>query len=53
MDERQFTFNLRMEIAAIRQALRDCDDAELTEEQINMLLDRLNDLLSILKKLEN
>ena len=53
MDKKQFVFNLRMEIAAIRQALRDSEDAELTESQINRLLDRLSFLLDIVRKLEN
>lgn len=42
-----------METAAIRQALRDSEEAELTEKQVNMLLDRLSYLLDIMRKLEN
>ncbi len=53
MDKKQLLFNLRMEIAAVRQALRDSEDAELTETQVNGLLDRLNYLLAIVRKLES
>ena len=53
MDKGQLVFNLRMEIAAIRQALRDSEEAELTERQVNGLLDRLSYLLDIVRKLES
>lgn len=53
MDKKQLIFNLRMEIAAIRQALRDSEDAALTPEQVDKLLDRLGYLLDIVRKLES
>ncbi|CAG5072992.1 hypothetical protein DYBT9623_04523 [Dyadobacter sp. CECT 9623] len=52
MDKRRLIFELRMEIAAVRQALRDSEDAGLTELQINGLLERLSYLLEIVRKLE-
>lgn len=52
MNQQQLIFNLRMEVAAIRQALRDADEVDLTEDQINALLDRMNQLLGIIRKLE-
>ncbi|WP_460885356.1 hypothetical protein [Rhabdobacter roseus] len=52
MNKQQLIFNLRMEIAALRQALRDSDDVGLTEEQINTILDRMNYLLALVRKLE-
>ncbi|WP_171037796.1 hypothetical protein [Dyadobacter luticola] len=52
MNEKQLIFAIRMEVAAIRQALNDSDDAELTENQVDALLDRLGFLLGILRKLE-
>jgi len=53
MDKKQLIFNLKMEIAAIRQALRDSEDAELTENQIDRLLDRMSFLLDIVRNLES
>jgi len=53
MDKKQLIFNLRMETAAIRQALRDSEEAELTPDQVDKLLDRLTYLLDILKQLES
>jgi hypothetical protein len=53
MNKKQLLFNIRMEIAAVRQALRDSEEAELTEEQINGLLDRLGLLLDVANQLES
>jgi hypothetical protein len=53
MDKKQLIFNLRMEAAAIRQALRDSEEAGLTPDQVDHLLDRLTCLLDILRQLES
>lgn len=53
MNKGQLVFSIRMEIAAIRQALRDSEEAELSNAQINQLLDRLGYLLNLLKNLES
>ncbi|MCE7065038.1 hypothetical protein [Dyadobacter sp. CY326] len=53
MNKSQLIFNIRMEIAAVRQALRDSDEAALTASQVDALLDRLSYLLGILSALED
>ncbi|KAA0992812.1 hypothetical protein [Dyadobacter aurulentus] len=50
---KQLLFAIHMQVAAIRQALRDSDDAGLTESQINGLLARLGFLLEIVRKLDS
>ncbi|MDQ6478982.1 hypothetical protein [Dyadobacter sp. LHD-138] len=42
-----------MEIVAVRQALRDSEDAALAPDQVDKLLDRLSYLLDIVRKLES
>lgn len=52
MNKSQIIFNLRMEMAAIRQALRDLENMEADPDDIDKLLDRLDLLMKIEEELK-
>ncbi|WP_211221701.1 hypothetical protein [Spirosoma panaciterrae] len=47
----QLIFNIRMQLAALRQLLRD-RSSEMTEEEKNLILDQIIKLTSLLTELE-
>ncbi|SDL51833.1 hypothetical protein SAMN04488090_1101 [Siphonobacter aquaeclarae] len=53
MKHRDYIAALRLQIAMVRQALRDAQEMELTDEETDQLLDRLSALLALLHALEN
>jgi hypothetical protein len=50
--KQQLILHLRMQLAALKQALRDQGEA-LTEEEKNQILDRIAELLKIIRGLED
>lgn len=50
-EKQQLIINLRMQLATLRQLLRDASET-MTEQEINTVLDRISLILKVLESLE-